>query len=198
MKGVALCSFLFPLAVPLSFAPGRSGLQPVAELLGRRALLAGQGNTRPSARYYFRIVFCHPLIHALFTTHVEASLQTHHDERLGDPEIGWVAHFTLQLADCLLIQQAKTRSSVLQMEFTLQKLPERLQLADDIRCFISRSGDLAREKIEQDFTQMMRRHLRGDDAEIVYSKINQHTRPACFNAFVPERLAFGRLLKQLK
>jgi hypothetical protein len=75
-------------------------------------------------------------------------LQTHHDARLGDPEVGRVAYFTLQLAGCLLIQHAETRSSILQVEFTLQELPERLQLTDDIGCFISRSGDLARKKVE--------------------------------------------------
>src|SRR5436309_3145748 len=83
------------------------------------------------------------------------------------------------------------------MELALQELPKSLQLADDLRRFISRSGNLAREKLEQDFAQMTGSHLRWGDAEIVQPKINQHGCPAAFDALVPERQPFGRLLEQL-
>src|SRR5207248_1882891 len=83
------------------------------------------------------------------------------------------------------------------MELALQELPKSLQLADDLGRFISRSGNLAREKLEQDFAQITRSHLRRGDAEIVHPKINQHIGPTAFDALVPERPPFGRLLEQL-
>src|SRR5438552_3737048 len=67
-------------------------LDPVTEQLGACTTFAGQGNGLTSSCRYFGIIGCHPLLDSLLGLHIEAACHAHHHHRLGNAEIGRVAH----------------------------------------------------------------------------------------------------------